>query len=320
MSLSYLIRRLAQLVPTVGIILVGTFLLVHLAPGDPILALAGEQGDAAYYAAMRRRFGLDLPLPRQLAVYLGNVLQGELGASYVHGRSSLAVVVDRLPATLLLASAALVISSFVGVGLGVVAARRVHRPTDLGVRVAALCGYAAPSFWLAQLAVVTLAFGAGLFPVHGMSDPRRALSGWAQIVDLAHHLVLPAFVLAATEVAMNIRLVRASLIEVSRMEFMRTARAKGLPERGVLRHALRNALLSVVTVIGNRAGMFFAGAALVEIVFAWPGVGTLLLSATQSRDYPVLLAIFLLASVGVVLANLLTDVSYALLDPRIRYE
>ncbi len=320
MSLRYLIRRLAQLVPTVGIILVGTFVLVHLAPGDPILALAGEQGDAAYYAAMRRRFGLDLPLPRQLAVYLANVLRGDLGASYVHGRSSLAVVVDRLPATLLLASAALVISSFVGVGLGVVAARRAHRPTDVGVRVAALCGYAAPSFWLGQLAVVTLALGAGLFPVHGMSDARRSLSGWAEMADVAHHLVLPALVLAATEVAMNTRLVRASLIEVSRLEFVRTARAKGLPELGVLRHALRNALLPVVTVIGARTGMFLASATLVEIVFAWPGVGTLLLSASQTRDYPVLLTIFLLASLAVVVANLMTDLAYALLDPRIRYD
>ncbi len=320
MSLRYLVRRLAQLVPTVGLILVGTFLLVHLAPGDPIVALAGEHGDAEYYAAMRRRFGLDQPLPRQLAVYLRNVLQGDLGTSYVRGRPALAVVVDRLPTTLLLASSALVVSSFVGVGLGVAAARRAHRPSDLVLRVAALCGYATPSFWLGQLAVVTLAFGAGLFPVHGMSNPRGTASDWAQIVDVAHHLVLPALVLAATEVALNTRLVRASLIEVSRLEFMRTARAKGLPERGVLRHGLRNALLPVVTVIGSRAGMFFAGAALVEIVFAWPGVGTLLLSATQTRDYPVLLAIFLLASVAVVAANLLTDLAYALLDPRIRYE
>ncbi|MDP8927938.1 MAG: ABC transporter permease [Actinomycetota bacterium] len=320
MSLRYLIRRLAQLVPIVGLILVGTFLLIHLAPGDPIVALAGQHGDAAYYATMRRRFGLDEPLPRQLAIYLGNVLHGDLGASYVHGRSSLAVVVDRLPATLLLASAALGISSFVGIGLGVAAARRVHRPTDLGLRVVALWGYATPSFWLGQLAVVTLAFGSGLFPVHGMTDPRRALSGWAQMADVAHHLVLPAFVLAAAAVAMNTRLMRASLIEVDRLEFMRTARAKGLPQRRVLRHALRNGLLPVVTVIGSRAGMFFADAVLVEIVFAWPGVGTLLLSAAQTRDYPVLLTIFLLASVAVVAANLLTDLAYALLDPRIRYE
>ncbi|MFN2555402.1 MAG: ABC transporter permease [Nitriliruptorales bacterium] len=320
MSLRYLIRRLAQLVPTAGLILVGTFVLIHLAPGDPIFALAGEQGDAAYYALMRRRFGLDLPLPRQLAVYLANVIRGDLGASYVHRRSSLAVVVERLPATLLLASAALAISTLVGIGLGVVSARRVHRPTDVGVRLAALCGYAAPSFWLGQLAVVALALGAGLFPVHGITDPREALTGWARIVDVAHHLVLPACVLAATEVAVNTRLVRASLIEVSRMEFMRTARAKGLPERSVLRHALRNALLPVVTVIGTRTGMFMASATLVEIVFAWPGVGTLLLSASQTRDYPVLLTVFLLASLAVVIANLLTDLAYTLLDPRIVYE
>lgn len=320
MSLRYLVRRLAQLIPTVGLILVGTFLLVHLAPGDPILALAGEHGDAAYYEAMRRRFGLDLPLPRQLSIYLRNALRGDLGASYVHGRSALAVVVDRLPATLLLASAALTISSILGILLGMAAARRPHGRVDLGVRIAALSGYATPSFWLGQLTVVTLAFGAGLFPVHGMTDPRRAMSGWAQTADIAHHLVLPAFVLAAAAVALNTRLVRASLIEVSRLEFVHTARAKGLPERGVLRHALRNALLPVVTVIGSRAGLFFADAVLVEIVFAWPGVGTLLLSAAQTRDYPVLLTIFLLASVAVVLANLLTDLAYALLDPRIRYE
>lgn len=301
-------------------ILIGTWLLLHLAPGDPLVALAGQYGDEAYYAVMRERFGLDQPLPRQLLTYIGNVVQGDLGDSFIRGRPAVEVVLERLPATLLLAAAALGISTVVGVGLGVVAARRSGRPSDVFVRAAALTAYATPSFWLAQLAVLVLAFHVGWFPVQGMTDARSTAGGLAGVLDVLQHLMLPAFVLAATEIALNVRLIRTSLLGVARMEYMRTARAKGLPGRGVLYHALRNALLPLVTVIGSRFGMFFTGAALVEIVFAWPGIGRLLLSAAQARDYPVLLAIFLLVSAAVVLVNLATDLFYTYLDPRIRYD
>lgn len=176
-----------------------------------------------------------------------------------------------------------------------------------------------PSFWLGQVAVLTLAVGAGLFPVQGMTDARSSLQGAGYALDVLHHLALPALVLAASELALTTRLVRAGVLEALGTEYVRTARAKGLPEAGVLRHALRNALLPVTTVIGARTGMLLSGAALVEIVFAWPGLGRLLLTSLQTRDYPVLLGLFLIVSLAVILANLLTDLVYAWLDPRIRY-
>jgi peptide/nickel transport system permease protein len=319
-SARYLIRRLGQVVPTVAGLLLLMFWLIHRAPGDPVIALAGEHGDAGYYAQIRARFGLDRPLPEQLVIYVSNVLAGNLGMSYVHGRPVASVIAERLPATLLLMCTALLGSSVAGVALGLAAARRAHRPTDLLLRAAALLGYATPSFWLAQVAVLVLAVGTGVFPVQGMTDARHASTGLGHVADVARHLVLPALVLAANELALTTRLVRAGLVEAFATDYVRTARAKGLPENRVARHALGNALLPVVTVVGGRVGMLFSGAVLVEAVFAWPGLGQLMLSSLLTRDYPVLLGMFLLVSMAVVLANLATDLVYGWLDPRIRYE
>ncbi|HEY7521674.1 MAG TPA: ABC transporter permease [Methylomirabilota bacterium] len=320
MSARYLLRRLAQVVPAVTGIVVVAFVVIHAAPGDPVLALAGPHGDAAYYAFIRAKFGLDRPLSEQLLVYASNVVRGDLGVSYVHGRPVAAVVLERLPATLLLMTTALAASSAAGIGLGVAAARRADRPADLAVRIAALVAYATPSFWLAQIATLALALGTGLFPVQGITDARQAWTGWRYAADVLHHLALPALVLAANELALTTRLVRAGVLAALATDYIRTARAKGLPEPAVIRHALRNALLPVVTVIGGRVGMLFTGAVLVETVFAWPGLGQLLLSSLQTRDMPVLLAIFLLVSLAVIVTNVVTDLAYAWLDPRIRYE
>jgi peptide/nickel transport system permease protein len=320
MSARYLLRRLAQVVPAVAGIVVIAFVVIHAAPGDPVVALAGQHGDAAYYAFIRAKFGLDRPLPEQLLVYAANVARGDLGRSYVHGRPVVAIVLERLPATLLLMASALAASSLAGVVLGVAAARRADRPTDLAMRIAALVGYATPSFWLAQIAALTLALGTGLFPVQGITDARQTWTGWRYAADVVHHLALPALVLATNELALTTRLVRSGVLEALATDYIRTARAKGLPERAVIRHALRNALLPVVTVIGGRIGMLFTGAVLVETVFAWPGLGQLLLSSIQTRDMPVLLALFLLVSLAVIMTNVMTDLAYAWLDPRIRYE
>jgi peptide/nickel transport system permease protein len=317
-SARYLLRRTVQVLPAVAGILLIAFIVIHAAPGDPIVALGGEHGDAAYYAFIRARFGLDRPLPEQLLTYVGQVLRGDLGTSFVHGRPVVDVVTERLPATLLLMSTALVLSSITGVLLGVLAARRVGRAADLALRTTALLGYATPSFWLAQVAALTLAVGTGLFPVQGITDARHAWTGWRYVADVLHHLALPAMVLAVNELALTTRLVRVGVLEAMGTDYVRTARAKGLSEAAVVRHALRNVLLPVVTVIGSRAGMLFTGAVLVEAVFAWPGLGQLLLSAIQTRDAPVLLGLFLLVSLAVIIANLLTDLAYAWLDPRIR--
>ncbi|MET0488176.1 MAG: ABC transporter permease [Candidatus Rokuibacteriota bacterium] len=320
MSPRYLLRRVAQVVPAVGGIVLLAFIVIHTAPGDPVLALAGEHGDAAYYAFMRQKFGLDRSLPEQLLAYASRLLHGDLGVSYVHGRPVVDVVSERLPATLLLTTTALALSSAGGLALGVLAARRADRTADFVVRTGALLGYATPSFWLAQIAAITLALGTGLFPVQGFTDARRQLAGGRYVLDVLHHLVLPALVLAAGELALTTRLTRAGVLEGLATDYARTARAKGLPDRAVVRHALRNAMLPLVTVIGGRVGMIVTGAVLVETVFAWPGLGQLMLSSIQTRDVPVLLGMFLLVSVAVIIVNLLTDLAYAWLDPRVRYE
>ena len=320
MSPRYLLRRLLQVVPAVAGIVLLAFVVVHTAPGDPVVALGGEHGDAAYYAFIRAKFGLDRPLSEQLVAYVTNAARGDLGQSFVHGRPVAHVVAERLPATLLLMGTALALSSSAGVGLGVVAARCARRPADLVVRVATLLVHATPSFWLAQLAAIFLALGTGLFPVQGIADPRQVTTGWRYALDVFHHLALPALVLAAGELALTTRLARTGVLEALGTDYTRVARAKGLAERAVVGHALRNALLPIVTVVGGRAGMLFTGAVLVETVFAWPGLGQLMLSSILTRDVPVLLGLFVLVSVAVVVANLLTDLAYACLDPRVRFE
>jgi peptide/nickel transport system permease protein len=319
-TLPYVAWRLLQLVPTIlGIVLVG-FVLIHAAPGDPILAIAGEHGDAAYYAAMRERFGLDQSPPRQLASYAARVASGDFGVSYVHGRPVAALVLERAPATLLLTGTALLLAILLAVPLGIYAARRPHGARDLLVNAAALGVYSAPVFWVGQLAILLLAFRFGLFPVHGMTTAGSDATGLAAAGDVLRHLALPALVLASQEVATLARLTRSGLLEELEMDHVRTARAKGLGERAVLlRHALPRALIPVLTVIGARTGHLVAGAAVVEIVFGWPGIGRLLLTALQTRDAPVLLGLFFLVSLTVVIANLLTDLAHAAVDPRVRF-
>jgi peptide/nickel transport system permease protein len=215
---------------------------------------------------------------------------------------------------------ALTLSTVAGVALGVLAARRRDGSVDFVVRTGGLLAHAAPSFWLAQIAAVTLALGTGLFPIQGLSDALHPWTGARYVLDVLHHLALPALVLAAGELALTTRLTRAGVLEGLAADYARTARAKGLPESAVVRHALRNAMLPLATVIGGRVGMIVSGAVLVETVFAWPGLGQLMLSSIQTRDIPVLLGMFLLVSTAVIVANLLTDLAYAWLDPRVRYE
>ncbi|RZU31774.1 ABC transporter permease [Blastococcus saxobsidens] len=320
MNRRYLVRRLAQLPLTVAAILLAGFLLIHLAPGDPVVALAGQSGDAEYYAYLRAKFGLDKPLPTQLVIYAGNVLSGDLGTSYVLGRPVAEAIAERLPATVLLTGSALVLSTVVGISLGIYGARRHGRWPDTAVNLTALTVYAAPVFLIGQLVILGLALGAGWFPVEGMTDARSSVTGLPRLLDIAHHLALPALALTSQEVAAVARLSRVGLLDELRQDHIRTARAKGVAEGVVVRkHALRRALLPVVTVLGGRVGHLVAGAVIVEAVFGWPGLGRLLVTAMQNRDGPIVLGVFLLVAVTVVVANLLTDLLYSWLDPRVRY-
>jgi peptide/nickel transport system permease protein len=316
----YVVRRLLQVLPAVASILIVTFAIVHAAPGDPVVAVAGESGNDEYYAFMRAKFGLDRPLPQQFVTYSANVLTGDLGTSFAQGERVSTLIAERVPATLLLMGSALALSTLGGMALGALAARRPFGPFDLAVSTTALIGYALPVFWLAQLAMLTIAFRTGWFPVQGMTNARAQYTGWAHITDVARHLALPALVLAASEVALITRIARTGILTEMDRDYVKVAQAKGLSPSGALvHHALRNALLPVVTVIGTRIGFLFSGAVLVETVFGWPGLGRLVLSAAQTRDHPVLLGMVLLVAFSLVLANLVTDLVYARVDPRIRY-
>lgn len=311
--------RILQIPPAIlGIVAIG-FLLVHLAPGDPVLALAGDSGDAEYYDFMRQKFGLDEPLSTQFVVFAGNLVTGDLGVSYVHGRDAMEVISERVGATVLLAGSALVISTVVGIALGVFGASRPGSWRDVSVTSLTLGMYAAPVFWLGQVALVVFSLRLGWFPVNGMTSASIPETAWGRTADLLHHLALPALVLASQQIASVARLTRAGVVEELDSAHVRTARSKGLSRRTVLfRHALRRALLPVITVIGARVGYLLAGATVVEIVFGWPGIGRLMLAAVQNRDIPILLGIFLVAAATAVVANLLTDLTYGRLDPRIR--
>lgn len=317
---TYLVRRLLQAVPLILGATVVTFMLIHLAPGDPIVALAGEDGDPGYYAMMRQKFGLDRPLGEQLFVYLRQLSRGDLGFSYRHSQPAVAVILSRLPATLLLITPALLLAIIIGMTLGILAANRAHTLTDTGLSVVSLLGHTVPVFWLAQILLLVFAFGLGLFPVQGMTNARHRYEGLRYALDVIHHMVLPVTALSVQYLAPIARVTRASLIEVMGQYFIQTAVSKGLTRRQVLlKHALPNTLLPIITIIGAQVGFMVAGAVLTETVFAWPGLGRLLLSAMLNRDYAIITAMFLLLSLTVILSTVVVDLLYALVDPRVRY-
>ena len=320
MTRRYLLRRLLQVVPTALGIVTITFALVHLAPGDPAVDFAGEGADQAQIEAARSYLGLDRPLPAQYATYVGHLATGDLGVSFVHRQPVTDLIADRLGPTLLLTTTAMALSTFLGLAVGSIAARRGRRRLGTALNTLALVAYSLPAFWVAQLAVLVVALKAGLLPAGGLNDARAGYTGLDAVVDTARHLVLPALVLSLSEVALLARVTRAGLVAESGREYLRAARAKGLSEdEAMSRHAFRNALLPVITVIGSRVGFLVSGAVLVETVFSWPGLGRLLVEAGQAGDQPVILGMVLLVSFSVVVVNVLTDLVFAWVDPRIRY-
>lgn len=316
----YILRRLVQAVPLILGIVIVNFCLIHLAPGDPIISLVGEfQTSEEYIASVRRQYGLDQPLFVQLFIYMGNVLRGDFGYSFSFKQPVLEVILDRVPATLLLMIVTILFSTLVGVILGVVSSRRQYSKTDNLVTLISLIGYSIPVFWLGQILLIGFSLKLPLFPAQGMQSLRETYTGIAYVIDVLHHLVLPAFALGLSYLAMNTRFTRASMLEVLGQDYVRTARAKGLSERRVIyKHALRNALLPLVTLTGLNFGFLLAGAVLTETVFAWPGLGRLMYDSIYTRDYPVLMGMLIFISAMVIVVNLITDIFYSVLDPRIR--
>ncbi len=314
------LRRLTASLPTLFLILVGLFLLLQLAPGDTVDALMAQMGggDPAIADELRRFYGLDLSVAAQLGRYLLRLVQLDLGISAIYGKPVATVIAERLPVTLLLMGTSLSLAFAGGTALGIVAARRLDRWPDTLISTLGLVFYATPSFWFGLMGIVLFAITLGWLPAGGFEEVGAGLSGPARILDIARHLVLPTVTLALIFLATYLRIMRASMLEVMNLDFVRTARAKGLGETAiVIRHALRNALLPMVTLVGLQAGTMLGGSVVVESVFALPGLGRLAYESVVQRDLNTLLGIVFVSALLVITVNFLVDLVYGQLDPRI---
>lgn len=313
--------RIAWSLGLILAVIVMCFTLIHLAPGDAAIVIAGDSGagDPEIIEQIRADLGLDDPFVVQLGGYVGDVTQGDLGTSYRFNEPVTELITSRLWPTFLLVTTAVTFAIVIGVLVGVFTARRPESPISHGVTVFSLTGYSMPVFWTGLLLVIMFASNVQWFPVAGMRDVRLDGSWLEEWIDIAHHLVLPSLTLGLIYLAQYSRLSRASMLEVLQSDYVRTARAKGLGERSVVyKHALRNAVIPVVTVAGLQFGQLLSGALLVETVFNWPGLGRLAADSVFQRDAPVLLGILICSATLVVIINILTDIVYRLIDPRIR--
>lgn len=316
----YALIRIGQMLPTLFLILLAAFMLLHLAPGDPAQILAGETGggDAAYLQMLRRNFGLDQPLYVQFFLYAKNVLIGELGFSFRNNISVLELIGARLFPTLLLSGTALVLAVVLGLAGGAVAAAYRGTTIDWFLGAIALLIYATPGFLLGLGLIILFAVELPWFPIGGFIDSHGLETPMDYVWSVTRHLVLPAITLGALYAAIYLRFTRSAMLEIYGQDHVRTARSKGLSRsRITLRHVLRNAMLPLVTVVGLQAGSLLSGTILVETVFSWPGLGRLAFEAVQQRDYNLLSALILCTGILVVIINLIVDLLYAALDPRV---
>lgn len=314
-----LVRSIHSVILIVAAI-VAVFLTVRLLPGDPVTAITGEYPvPAAYADQIRASYGIDQPLPVQFVKYVQALARGDLGFSFKNQKSVGDLLRERGANTLLLAGSSFVLATLAGLVLGTRAATRHNAFSDRVIRGFAGLSYAAPAFWVGQLLILLLAVNLKVLPVAGMTSSRGVAPGLPQVLDLLQHLVLPAIVLALPVAAIQTRILRVSMIDALNADYVRTARAKGLASGAVvMRHALRNALLPLITVIALEIPTLFTGSVLVETVFSWPGLGRLLFDSIGARDYPVVEAMLLIVSVAIIAANWFADLLYGRLDPRIQ--
>ena len=314
---AYILRRLVLMIPVAFLVTIGVFVLVRMSPADPVILFAGEERDPAVLASIRQELGLDQPLPVQYVAWLGRLAQGDLGRSFQTHQRVLEAITERLPATLELGFAALLISVTLALLIGIISAVKRNSVVDLLSTSITLAGVSFPNFFLGIVLILLFAYviPGNIFPPGGYIAPTEDLG------DNLRRLVLPAVTLASASLAVNLRQVRSSLLDVFGHEYMRTARAKGLHERTVItRHALKNALIPVVTLIGIQIGAIIEGAFITETIFFWPGIGRLAVAAIPSQDYPVVQGVVLVSAFSFMMTTLLVDLLYAWLDPRISYE
>ena len=316
-----LVRRGGNGLALLLAVLILNFTLIHIAPGDVADTIAGDMGgaDAEVMAQIRRDYGLDLPFHEQLFAYIAKLARGDLGYSFFFNQPVTELLLERLPATLLLVLSAQVLAIMLGTVLGVIAARRPNGLLSHGVTLFALIGFSAPVFWTGIMLIILFCSIFPVFPVAGMVDVTVEGGWFVKTLDVLYHLFLPMVTLSSIFLALYSRLARASMLDVLGTDYVRTAQAKGLSEfQIVYKHALRNALGPVVTLAGLQFSGIVSGAVLVETVFSWPGLGTLAFQAITARDAPMVLGILFFSSLVVIVANLVTDLVYSLIDPRIR--
>lgn len=325
--LKYILQRALALALTLLGVSILVFLLVHLTPGDPVRIMLGEQARPADVERLNALYGFDQPLPVQYFKWLGNALSGNLGQSIRSQVPVTELLAERLPATIELAIASLVLALVIGIPLGVLAAVKRNTIFDITSMLISLFGVAAPNFWLGLLLLTTIAINVSWIPIFGRGpsviegfSTLFSTGSFTGLFDALRYLLLPSLALGASIMALITRLTRSSLLEVIRLDYVRTATAKGLhPARVIFRHALRNALMPVVTVVGVQFGSLLGGAIVTEVVFAWPGLGRLIVDSISQRDFPVVQGSILMLATIFVFANLLVDLSYSLLNPRIRH-
>lgn len=312
--LAYVIRRLLAVIPVMAVVALIVFLLLRLVPGDPAVLIAGDAASTEQVAQTRERLGLDRPIPVQFSLWVGQMLRGDLGESFFFKKPVAELIAQRLEPTLALGVVSLLISVMVAVPLGVIAAFRQHSWIDRSLMAMSVAGFSVPVFVLGYGLAYLFSVELGWFPVQGYARISQGIGPFLE------RIVLPAVTLAIAYIALIARITRTSVLEVLHEDYIRTARAKGLTDREVLtRHALRNAAIPILTVIGIGLALLIGGAVVTESVFAIPGLGRLTVEAVLSRDFPVIQALILLFSMAYVLVNLLIDIGYAWLDPRIRY-
>ncbi len=317
--LRYVFYRVLQIVPVALIVVVINFLLIHLAPGDVSILLAGEDANPEFMATIRERYGLDEPFLQQLWSYLVTILSGDFGQSYRTGEPVIGLIMERVPATLLLAGSSLAVAAILGTAIGTAIARRPGSFLDTAITTLSIALFSIPVFWLGLMLILFFAVRLQLLPSSGMITIGGPRDGLGHILDILWHMVLPVAALATVWLGQYVRLARVSVSEVLAESYVTTGRAIGYPERTIMtRFGLRNALLPLVTVLGLELGLLLTGAVLTETVFAWPGLGRLIYEAILARDTPIIMGAFVIMSFTVMIASLVTDILYAALDPRVR--
>lgn len=318
---AYSIRRLLQLVPLLFVVVVLNFTLIHMAPGDPAYAIAGQNAPPSYLATVRERYGLERPIIVQLLRYVQRLTVGDLGYSYLYQRPVLTVILQRVPATLALMLTSMTLAFVVGIVLAIYSARYYGNWLDNLLSAASLTIYSIPVFWIGLILIFLFSIRLGWLPSSGMANDVGSESPLAYVGDILSHMILPVATLVAYYLPAFYRVTRASALKVATEEFVRLARAVGFSETTIYyRYILKNALLPSISLAGLTFGLSLSGALLTETVFSWPGIGRLMLDAANNRDYPTMMGIFIVTAICVVVANLVADIVMVRIDPRIVYD